>query len=224
VAARAHHAEQWTRSYGQQAALEEKAKGNFVGYKNAAAKEAAEKLEFLRDKNRPLPSLLAPNVLAFARAAKAADHPAPSVGFEARAYHQPEQVGMSLAAYAAKREAEKQLVVRVSEPASEIQTTGRAEALRNMMTSKGASVSMSHTVDAQGNRVSEVVIQYSLQQPRHELKDISLTLDWAAERKGYELKETDTDRAQRQASAQPDAQQKQSRTPGKSQGLDYNSR
>ena len=72
--------------------------------------------------------------------------------------------------------------------------------------------------------MSEVVIQYSLQQPRHELKDISLTLDWAAERKGYELKESDTDRAQRQASGQRDAQQKQTRTPGKSQGLHYDGR
>lgn len=223
VAARAYHADQWARSYGQQAALEEKARGGFWG-KNDASREAEEKLKFLTEKDRPLPGLLAPALLEFARAAKAADHPAPAVGFEARAYHQPEQVAINLAAYAAKREAERQVVVRVIELASEVQTTGRAEALRNMMTSKGATVSMSHTVDGQGNRVSEVVVQYSLQQPRHELKDISLTLDWAAERKGYELKENDADRAQRQASSQRGAQQKQARTPGKSQGLDYDSR
>ena len=219
VAARAYHADQWARSYGQQEALEAKAKGNFFGYKNDASREAEEKLKFLTEKDRPLPGLLAPALLEFARAAKAADHPAPAVGFEARAYHMPELTSLSFADYAAKREAERQLVVRVSEPVSEIQTTGRAEALRNMMTSKGAAVSMSHTVDAQGNRVSEVAVQYSLQQPRSELQDISLTLDWAAEQKGYELKESDTDRAQRQASGQRDAQQKQTRTQSKGQSI-----
>ena len=43
----------------------------------------------------------------FAIYAAEAAKPAPVPGFEARAYHQSEQVGMSLAAYAAKREAEK---------------------------------------------------------------------------------------------------------------------
>jgi len=226
LAARAHRADQWARSYGKQAELEQRAKGNFLGYKNAAAKEAAEKLEFLRDKARPLPGLLAPDLLAFARAAKAADQAAPAVGFEARTYHQPEQVGMSLAAYAAKREAERQLVVRVSEPASEIKTTGRAEILRNTLTSKGASVAMSHTVDAQGNRVSEVVVQYSLQQSRSEVKDISIVLDWAAKQQGHELKESDADRAQRQGPGQRDAsaQQAQARTRDKGHGLGFGGR
>jgi Relaxase/Mobilisation nuclease domain len=221
LAARTYHADQWARSYGQQTQLEQQAKGNFLGYKNAEAKEAAEKLEFLRDKQRPLPGLLAPNVLAFARAAKAADHPAPAVGFEARTYYQPEQTGMSLAAYAAKREAERQLVVRVSEPASEVKTTGRAEILRNTLTSKGASVAVSHTVDAQGNRVSEVVVHYSLQQPRNEVKDISLVLDWAAKQKGHALQESDADRTQRQAPGQRDApaQQVRARTRDKGQEL-----
>lgn len=219
LAARAYHADQWARSYGKQGELEQQAKGNFLGYKNTDAKEAAEKLEFLQDKNRPLPSLLAPNVLAFARAAKAADHPTPAVGFEARTYYQPEQVGMNLAEYAAKREAAKQLVVRVSEPASEIQTTGRAEILRNTLISKGATVSMGHTVDAQGNRVSEVVVQYSLQQSRSAVKDISLVLDWAAKQKGHELKESDADRAQRQAAGQRVAQQEKTPTQSKSRDL-----
>lgn len=142
-------------------------------------------------------------MLAFARAAKGADQAAPAVGFEARSYHQPAQVSLSLAAYAAKREAERQLVVRVSEPASEVKATGRAEILRNTLTSKGASVAMSHTVDAQGNRVSEVVVQYSLQQSCSEVKDISIVLYWAAKQKGHELQESDADRTQRLARTAP---------------------
>jgi hypothetical protein len=53
-----------------------------------------------------------------------------------------------------------------------------------------------------------------MQQPRHELKDISVTLDWAAERKGYEVQEREADRAQRQAPGQREAQQVQDRTKG----------
>lgn len=219
VAARAMHAKQWANSYGQQAALEEQAKGGFFG-KNAASREAEEKLKFLTEKDRPLPGLLAPALLEFARAAKAADRPAPAVGFDPRAYYQTEQLGLSLAEYAAKREAERQLVVRVQEPVGESQAAGRAEALQRSLTSKGATVSARATVDAQGNRVIELAVQYSTQQPRHELKDISVTLDWAAERKGYEVQEREADRAQRQAPGQRDAQAQQQKTatPSRSKG------
>jgi len=217
VEARATHAKQWADSYGQQAALQEQAKGGFFG-KNDASREAEEKLKFLIEKDRPLPGLLAPALLEFARAAKAADRQPPAVGFEARAYYQPEQVGLSLAAYAAKREAERQLVVRVSEPVSEIQTTGRAEILRNTLTSKGATVSMNHTLDGQGNRVSEVVVQYSVQQPRHELKDISFVLDSVAKLPGHQVQEREADRAQRQAPVQRDTQPAQARTQGPRRG------
>lgn len=213
VAARATHAKQWADSYGQQAELQEQAKGGFFG-KNAASREAEEKLKFLTEKDRPLPGLLAPALLEFARAAKAADRPAPAVGFEARAYYQPEHAGLSLTEYAAKREAERQLVVRVSEPVGESQAAGRAAALQRSLASKGATVSARDTVDAQGNRVIELAVRYSMQQPRHELKDISVTLDWAAERKGYEVQEREADRAQRQAPGQREAQQAKSRTPG----------
>jgi len=219
VAARATHAKQWADSYGQQAALQEQAKGGFFG-KNDASREAEEKLKFLTEKDRPLPGLLAPALLAFARAAKAADRQPPAVGFEARAYHQPEHVGLGLAAYAAQREAERQLVVRVSEPVSEIKTTGRADTLHRTLTSKGATVATSHTVDAQGNRVSEMVVQYSVQQPRHELKDIGLVLDWAAKQPGHQVQEREADRAQRQAPGQRDApaQQQKPPTPSRSKG------
>ena len=213
VAARATHAKQWADSYGKQAELEKQAEGGFFG-KNAASREAEEKLKFLTEKDRPLPGLLAPALLEFARAAKAADRPAPAVGFEARAYYQPEHAGLSLTEYAAKREAERQLVVRVQEPVGDRQAAGRADALQRSLTSKGATVSARDTVDAQGNRVIELAVQYSMQQPRHELKDISVTLDWAAERKGYEVQEREADRAQRQAPGQREAQQAKSRTQG----------
>ena len=226
VAARATHAKQWADSYGQQAALQEQAKGGFLGkwVKSEASQVAEEKLKFLTEKDRPLPGLLAPELLAFARAAKAADRPAPPVGFEARAYYQPEQVGLSLTAYAAQREAERQLVVRVQEPVGERQAAGRADALQRSFTSKGATVSASTTVDAQGIRVIELVVQYSVQQPRHEVKDISVVLDWAAKQPGYQVQEREADRAQRQALDQREGQQAQARTPGKSQGLGYGSR
>jgi hypothetical protein len=80
-------------------------------------------------------------------------------------------------------------------------------------------VSVRHTVDAQGNRVVEVAVQYSLQQPRSEVKDVSLMLDWAAKQPGYQVQEREADRAQRQAPGQQDAQREQTHTPGKSRGI-----
>ncbi|UOQ69165.1 relaxase/mobilization nuclease domain-containing protein [Hymenobacter volaticus] len=75
LAARAYHAAQWALSYGRQAELEKLAKGNFLGYKNAQAKEAAQMLEYLQDQNKVLPDLLQPLLLEFARAARAATRP-----------------------------------------------------------------------------------------------------------------------------------------------------
>lgn len=206
--------------------LSSEQEGGILGkwVKNEAARAAEEKLKFLTEKDRPLPGLLEPDLLAFARAAKAADRPAPPIGFDARAYYQPEQVGLSLTAYAAQREAERQLVVRVQEPVGESQATGRADALQRSLISKGATVSVSHTVDAQGNRVGELTVQYSVQQPRSEVKEISFMLDWAAKQPGYQVQEREADRAQRQAPGQQDAQREQARTPGKSQGLSYGGR
>jgi len=226
VAARATHAKQWADSHGQQAALQEQAKGGFLGkwVRSEGARTAEEKLKFLTEKDRPLPGLLEPELLAFARAAKAADRPAPPIGFDARVYYQPEKVGLSLAEYAAKREAERQLVVRVQEPVSDRQATGRADALQRSLISKGATVSASTTVENQGNKVIDLTVQYSVEQPRSEVKGISFALDWAAKQPGYQVQEKEADRAQRQAPGQQDAQREQDRTPGKSQGFGYSSR
>jgi len=214
----ANHEWNVAQTFGQQKSLEKQAEGLLGFGLGAKAREAQEKLAILEAKGRYIPD---DKHRMFAIYTAEAAKPAPVPGFEARSYHQPELVGLSLAAYAAKREAEKQLVVRVIEPVSEIKTTGRADSLQRTLTSKGAAVSMSHTVDAQGNRVSEVVVQYSMQQPRSEVKDISLVLDWAAKQPGHELKERDADRAQRQAPGQRDAQaqQAQTRTRDRSQGL-----
>jgi len=223
VAARATHAKQWADTYGQQAALQEQAKGGFWG-KNAASRAAEEKLKFLTEKDRPLPGLLEPELLAFARAAKAADRPAPPIGFDARTYYQPEKAGVSLAEYSVKREVERQLVVRVQEPMGDLQAIGRAYALQRSLASKGATIISSNTTDKQGNKVIELAVQYSMEQPRREVKEISLVLDWAAKQPGYQVQEPEADRAQRQAPGQQDAQQEQARTPGKSQGLGYSGR
>lgn len=222
VAGQVYHAEQWARSYGQQPALEKQAEGNFFG-KNTASRAAEEKLKYLIEKDRPLPDLLQPALLEFARAAKAAQS-APAVGIEARTYYLPEVVGLSLAAYAAKQEAERQVMVRISQPTSQIKPTGSAEILQRTLAKTGAQVSMQHTTDPQGNRVSEVVVQYSVQQPRSEVKEISFVLDWAAKQPGHAVQEREADRAQRQALGQREVQQEQARAPGKSQGLGYSGR
>lgn len=143
-----------------------------------------------------MPNLLQPDLLEFARAAKAAQS-APAVGIEACTYYLPEVVGLSLAAYAAKQEAERQVLVRINQPTSQIKPTGSAEILQRTLARTGAQVSMQHTTDPQGNRVSEVVVQYSVQQPRSEVKEISFVLDWAAKQPGHAVQEGAADRAQR---------------------------
>ncbi len=74
------------------------------------------------------------------------------------------------------------------------------------------------------NWVSEVVVQYSLQQSRSEVKDISFVLDWSAKQPRHELKESDADRAQRQAPDRQDAQQEKTHTQSKSRGLELGGR
>jgi len=217
----ASHAQNVANTFSQEEALKKQAKGVFGLGWGGQAKAATEKLEILTNKGRYVPDN---EHRMFAIYTALAAKPAPVPGFEARAYHRPEVVGLSLTEYAAKREAERQVVVRVSERVSDIQTTGRAEILQRTLAKAGAQVSMQHTTDAQGNRVSEVVVQYSLQQPRSEVKELSFVLDWAANQPGHQVQEREADRAQRQALGQQDAQQEQTRTPGKSRGMGYGSR
>lgn len=177
-------------------------------------------LEYLHDKNKALPDLLQPQLLEFARAARAADLPPLAIGFAAKAYYQPEKAAMTLAEYVAKREAERKLVVRVTEAGKEIPAAGRAEQLQQALNRQGASTTVRHFADAEGNRASEVEIGYSLQMPRREVKEISLLLDWAAKQPGYELQESDLHRTQRQAPGLQDSQLEQTlaRTQRRSRG------
>ncbi|UOQ69166.1 hypothetical protein [Hymenobacter volaticus] len=122
--------------------------------------------------------------------------------------------------YAARREAERKLVVRVTELSKVMPAAGRAELLQRALSRQGATTTVRHFVDTQGNPMSEVAIGYSLQLPWKEVKEISLLLDWAAKQPGYELQESDTHRTQRQALGLQDLSQEQTlaRTQHKSRG------
>jgi hypothetical protein len=203
----ASHARNVAMTYGQQEALTKQAKGLFGFGFGANAKEAAEKLEILANEGRYVPD---DKNRMFAIYTALAAKPALVPGFEARTYQQPEVVALSLTAYAAQREAERQAVVRMSQPADQALTAGRAEALQRTFDSQGAQTQLTHRLDAQGNRVSELVVQYNLQSPQ--LAKVSSTLDWARSREGYEVQERESDRTQRQAPSQRVAQR------GESQG------
>lgn len=92
------------------------------------------------------------------------------------------------------------------------------------MAKADAQVSLQHTTDGQGKRVSELVVRYSLQQSRREVKELRFVLDWAATQPGHQVRERAADRAPRQAPGQDDAQREQTRTPGKSQGMGHGGR
>lgn len=224
VKALAYQTQNWEITYGQQAALEKQAKGGLFG-KNKASRAAEEKIKRLLDPDRPLPDVLQPELREFAFAVRAAK-PTRAVGIEARAYYLPEVVGLSLAEYAAKREAERQVVVRISQPTSGIKLTGRVEVLQRMFANSGAQVSIQHTTDTQGNRLSEVVVQYSVQRSRNEMEALNSVLDWAAKQPGHVVQEREADRMQRQTLGQQDAQQvqEQVRSSDKSQGLSHGKR
>jgi len=207
----ASHAWNVAQTFGQQKDLEKQAAGMLGLGLGAKARAAQEKLEILEAKGRYIPD---DKNRMFAIYTAEAAKPAPVPSFTAGAYHQPEVVGLSLATYAAQREAERRAVVQMSQPADQVQTTGRAEALQRAFESHGVQTQLSHRLDAQGNRVSELVVQYSLQS--HQLAKVSSTLDWAQGREGYEVREREGDRAQRQASSQRETQQrpKQERSQG----------
>jgi len=206
-----NHARNVANTFGQEEALKKQAAGVFGLGLGAKAKEAVEQLEILAAEGRYTPDN---KHRMFAIYTALAAKPAPVPGFKALDYHRPEVVSLSLAAYAAQREAERQAVVRMSQPANQVQTSGRAEALQRTLDSQGAQTQLTHRLDAQGNRVSELVVQYSLQSS--ELQKVSNTLEWARGREGYEVQEREGDRAQRQAPGQREAQQRLER--GERQG------
>ena len=104
VRARANYQQNWESTYGQQAALEKKATGGFL-VSWAASEAAKEKLKYLHDPTLPEPNVLEEKLLKFARAARFAALPAPTVSIEAHTYYLPEAVPLGLTAYAAQCEA-----------------------------------------------------------------------------------------------------------------------
>ena len=91
---------------------------------------------------------------------------------------------------------EKQIIIKVDEPAPMAGERGQAEAVKAAITSSGAKAGdIQSTTDAQGIRHSEMKVSYRTDQP--ELAKISHTLDAVANQKGSHVIEHSSDRAER---------------------------
>ena len=91
---------------------------------------------------------------------------------------------------------EKQVVIKVDEPAPTAGERGQAEAVKAAITASGAKAGdIQSTTDAQGIRHSEVKVSYRTDQP--ELAKISKTLDAVANPKGSHVMEHSSDKAER---------------------------
>ncbi|GAB2961546.1 hypothetical protein GCM10027048_32100 [Hymenobacter coalescens] len=91
---------------------------------------------------------------------------------------------------------EKQVIIRVDEPALTTGERGQAEAVQAAVETSGAKVgSVQSTTDEQGIRHSEMKVSYRTDQP--EITQISQTLDAVAEQRGSQLVEHSSDRAER---------------------------
>ncbi len=96
--------------------------------------------------------------------------------------------------------AEKQVIIRVDEPAPTAGSRGQAEAVKEAVTASGAKTGdVQSTVDAQGIRHSEMQVSYRTDQP--EIGKISQTLDAVAQQSGSQVVEHGNDRAERQQAA-----------------------
>ncbi|MBO2033457.1 toprim domain-containing protein [Siccationidurans ginsengisoli] len=91
---------------------------------------------------------------------------------------------------------EKQVIIKVDEPAIRAGERGQAEAVQAAITSSGAKAGdIQSTTDAKGIRHSEMKVSYRTDQP--ELARISQTLDAVANQKGSQVIEHSSDRAER---------------------------
>ena len=91
---------------------------------------------------------------------------------------------------------EKQVIIKVDEPALTAGECGQTEAVKAAITSSGAKAGdIQSTTDAQGIRHSEMKVSYRTDQP--ELAKISHTLDAVAYQKGSHVMEHSSDRAER---------------------------
>ncbi|MGI4741301.1 MAG: toprim domain-containing protein [Janthinobacterium lividum] len=92
---------------------------------------------------------------------------------------------------------EKQVIIKIDEPAPEANARGQAEAVRASVAASGAKVGeVQSTVDGQGIRHSEMQVSYRTDQA--ELGKISRTLDAVAQQNGSQVVEHGSDRAERQ--------------------------
>ena len=105
--------------------------------------------------------------------------------------------------------AEKQVIIRVDEPAPAAGSRGQAEAVKEAVTASGAKAGdVQSTVDAHGIRHSEMQVSYRTDQP--EIGKISQTLDAISQQNGSQVVEHGSDRTERQqvagnqGSKQPD--------------------
>ncbi|QNE42276.1 toprim domain-containing protein (plasmid) [Hymenobacter sp. NBH84] len=91
---------------------------------------------------------------------------------------------------------EKQVIIKVDEPATTAGERGQAEAVKAAITSSGAKAGeIQSTTDAEGIRHSEMKVSYRTDQP--EIGKISQTLDAVANQKGSQVIEHSSDRAER---------------------------
>ncbi|OGX87127.1 hypothetical protein BEN47_11645 [Hymenobacter lapidarius] len=99
-------------------------------------------------------------------------------------------------ATAANQGSEKQVIIKVDEPATPAGERGQAEAVKAAITGSGAKAGdIQSTTDAEGIRHSEMKVSYRTDQP--ELAKISQTLDAVANQKGSQVIEHSSDRAER---------------------------
>ena len=95
---------------------------------------------------------------------------------------------------------EKQLIIRVKEPALASGERGQAEAVQAAVVASGAKVGeVKSTTDEQGIRHLELKVSYRTDQP--EITQISQTLDAVGEQHGSQLLEHSNDRAERHEAA-----------------------
>jgi hypothetical protein len=95
---------------------------------------------------------------------------------------------------------EKQVIIKIDEPAPEADARGQAEAVKASITASGAKAGeVQSTVDAQGIRHSEMQVSYRTDQP--ELGKISRTLDAIDAQAGSHVVEHNSDRSERQQAA-----------------------
>lgn len=95
---------------------------------------------------------------------------------------------------------EKQVIIRVDEPAPAAGSRGQAEAVKEALTASGAKAGeVQSTVDAQGIRHSEMQVSYCTDQP--EIGKISQALDAVSQQNGSQVVEHGSDRTQRQQAA-----------------------